>query len=195
VSSSTPSDQTRWLFSSSWVFYVLYFVLEGVLYLLWACPLTYSKWVSTQSPDKQFVESLLYPILTVVVYYVLCNWRNARFESSASQSAVPCTSCSSTVVCWKTTGISGGSRHSARVAKTCGGSTDIRLGGQFNMFPSISRLFLRWGAKVCSQTGWGPWPDNPALDLPLAKNHLTNSTRARWHESQWNYLRSNNSSS
>ena|SRR6218665_2254065 len=45
---------------------------------------------------------------------------------------------------------------------------DIRLGGQFNMLPIISRLFLHWreGAKVYSQTGWGHGRIFP-LDPPL----------------------------
>ena len=34
-------------------------------------------------------------------------------------------------------------------------SIDIRLVGQFNIFPSISRIFLRWmGVKTYSQTEW-----------------------------------------
>src|SRR6218665_3229979 len=43
---------------------------------------------------------------------------------------------------------------------SCGGSTDIRLRGNF---PSISRLFLRWkGVKVYSQTGWLDKPTRTA---------------------------------
>ena len=45
-------------------------------------------------------------------------------------------------------------------------NSDIRLGG-FNMFPSVSRLFLCWReANVFSQTEWGAWPAGPP-DLPL----------------------------
>jgi len=49
---------------------------------------------------------------------------------------------------------------------------DILLGRQFNMFPSISRLFLRWReAKVYSQTGWGPWTDFPSGSDTAAECH------------------------
>ena len=40
------------------------------------------------------------------------------------------------------------------------------------MFPSISRLFLRWReAKVYSQTGWGPWTDFPSGSDTAAECH------------------------
>src|SRR6218665_3879818 len=47
---------------------------------------------------------------------------------------------------------SSGFRHSARVAQI----QTFGLERQFDIFPSISRLFLRWRrAKFHSQTGWG----------------------------------------
>src|SRR6218665_353726 len=59
-----------------------------------------------------------------------------------------------------------------------GTDPDIRLGSQFNTFPSISRLFLRWrGSKVYSQTGWAHgriYP--PHLDLSLEWQHQTFET-------------------
>jgi len=43
----------------------------------------------------------------------------------------------------------------------------IRLGGQFNMFPSISRLFICWrGPKSIAKLDGELWPDFP-LDPPL----------------------------
>src|SRR6218665_3846925 len=48
---------------------------------------------------------------------------------------------------------------------------DIRLGGQFNMFPSISCLLLRWrGAKSIAKLDGGTCPDLSHLDPPLRKN-------------------------
>ena len=43
----------------------------------------------------------------------------------------------------KASGNIGGSRHSGKRALLCRGSRYSAIGG-FNMFPSISRLFLRW---------------------------------------------------
>src|SRR6218665_1321168 len=45
---------------------------------------------------------------------------------------------------------------SPAICLMCSGTDpDIQLGGQFNMFPSISRLFLHWRGQVYSQSGWG----------------------------------------
>ena len=47
---------------------------------------------------------------------------------------------------------------------------DIRLGGQCNMVPSISSVFLRWREameKSIAKLGGGPLPDSPP-DPPLS---------------------------
>ena len=62
-------------------------------------------------------------------------------------------------------------RHQVTTCISINVSGRSRFGwrGKFDMFPSILSLFLCWnleGAKVCSQSGWGAWPDLLPLDLP-----------------------------
>jgi len=59
----------------------------------------------------------------------------------------------------------GGSRHFTGRGHI---NADIRLEGQFSMFPSISRLFLLWrGPKSIAKLDGGPWPDFHPLDPPM----------------------------
>ena len=64
---------------------------------------------------------------------------------------------------------SGESRHSARGPHQVA-DPDIRIGEQFNMFPSVSRLFLRWRGrpKAIAKLDEGHGRILP-LDSPLSK--------------------------
>ena len=64
------------------------------------------------------------------------------------------------------------------VYKTFGGSKDIWLGGQFNMFPSVSRQFLRLR---------GAWPTVSWRTVRLTKRPLTNHpwSTVRWSTVLW----------
>src|SRR6218665_2382511 len=54
---------------------------------------------------------------------------------------------------------------------------DIRLRRQFNMFPSVSSLFLRWrGPKSIAKPDGEPLPDFLLLDPPLPVDNVGLST-------------------
>src|SRR6218665_1141445 len=65
---------------------------------------------------------------------------------------------------------------------------DIRLRRQFNMFPSVSSLFLRWrGPRSIAKLDGEPLPDFLLLDPPLPVDNVSTSSffSASAYKNRW----------